>query len=174
MSSFTTPLMPLKFFLNFIFIIVIMSVSLNIIGIIFIPIFPESKFLLSLLGVSIFRWELPIIALIITSILLNVGFIFSLYVFKKIVNSLFESPLFNRFQILSLKLLGQLIILLVVLKSIFDIFNNVIFGKNEQVGIHIFSFDSKGMAICIGLFFIYLSYIFEKAKTLQEENDLTV
>ena len=174
MSSFTTPLQPLKFFLNFIFIIVIMSVSLNILGVLFIPIFPQSKILLDILGITLFKWEFPIIALIFTSILLNLAFIFSLHVFKKIVSSLFASELFSRFQISSLKLLGQLIILLVILKSIFNIFNNLVLGKNEQVGIHIFSFDSKGMAICVGLFFIYLSYIFKKAKTLQEENDLTV
>ena len=174
MSPFTTPLKPLKFFLNFVFIVVIASVVLNIIGIFFIPFFPESKFLLDFLGVTFFRWEFPVIALIITSILLNLGFIFSLYVFKKIVSSLFESELFNRFQISSLKLLGQLIILLVILKSIYTMFSNIVCGKSGDIGIHIFSFDSNFMAVCFGLFMIYLSYIFKKAKSLQEENDLTV
>jgi len=174
MSSFTTPLKPLKFFLNFIFIVVIASVALNIIGILFIPIFPQSKILLDILGITFFRWEFPVIALIITSILLNLGFIFSLHVFKRIVSSLFESELFNRFQISSLNLLGQLIILLVILKSIHIMFSNIVYGKSEDLGIHIFSFDSKFMAICMGLFMIYLSYIFKKAKSLKEENDLTV
>ncbi|CAM4195627.1 hypothetical protein GILI108418_09345 [Gillisia limnaea] len=50
----------------------------------------------------------------------------------------------------------------------------MIFGKSELAGIHIFSFDSKLMAICLGLFFIYLSYVFKKAKELKDENDLTV
>ena len=168
------PLQPLKWFLNFIFIIVIISIVLNFIGILFIPIFPESKFLHELLGVSNFNWEVPIIGLIITSILLNLGFIYSLYVFKKLVSSLFNSPLFTKFQILSLKLLGQLIIILVILKSLFNMFSNLIFGDRELTGIHIFYFDSKLMAICMGLFFIYLSYIFKKAQRLQEENDLTV
>lgn len=174
MKMKSTPLQPLKYFLNFIFIIVIMSVVLNIIGIIFIPIFPESKILADFLEVPFSKWELSIVLLIITSILLNLGFIYSLYVFKQIVSSLFESPLFSEFQILSLKLLGQLIILLVIIKSIFHIFSKVIFGESELVGIHIFSFDSKLMAICMGLFFIYLSYVFKNAKTLKEENELTV
>ena len=174
MKSTDTPLQPLKWFLNFIFIIVLISIGLNIIGILFIPFFPESKILADLLLVPNFKWELPIIGLIITSILLNIGFIFSLYVFKKIVSSLYKSPLFTEFQISSLKLLGQLIVLLVILKSVFNIFSDMIFGKSEMVGIHIFSFDSQIMAICIGLFFIYLSYVFRKAKVLKEENDLTV
>ena len=174
MKPSNTPLQPLKYFLNFIFIIVIMAVGLNIIGILFITFFPESIFLAELLGMSSFRWELPIVSLVIISIILNLGFIYSLYVFKKIITSLFESPLFNDFQILSLKLLGQLIILLIVLKSIFDIFSNVVFGKNELTGIQIFSFDSKMMALCMGLFFIYLSYVFKKAKEIRDENELTV
>ncbi|MGM1056303.1 MAG: DUF2975 domain-containing protein [Bacteroidota bacterium] len=174
MKTTDTPLQPLKWFLNFIFIIVLMTIGLNIIGILFIPIFPESKILADSLLVPNFKWELPKIALIITSIVLDIGFIYSLYVFKKLVSSLFKSPLFTEFQISSLKLLGQLIVLLVIIKSVFNIFSNMIFGKSEVVGIHIFSFDSKLMAICMGLFFIYLSYVFRKAKGLKEENDLTV
>ncbi len=174
MKPNSTPLQPLKYFLNFIFVIVIMAVGLNIIGILFIPFFPESKFLSELLGVPSFRWEFPIVALTIISIILNLGFIYSLYVFKKIVASLFKSPLFSHFQILSLKLLGQLIILLIVLKSIFNVFSNVVFQKTELTGIQIFSFDSKLIIICLGLFFIYLSYVFKKAKDLKDENELTV
>lgn len=174
MKTNDTPLQPLKWFLNFIFVIVLISIILNSAGILLIPIFPESKILAEFLGVPYFKWELPIIGLIITSIFLNLGFIYSLYVFKKIVSSLFDSPLFTGFQILSLKLLGQLIIILVIIKSVFNIFSNMIFGKSELVGIHIFSFDSKLMAICMGLFFIYLSYVFRKAKVLKEENELTV
>lgn len=174
MKTTNTPLQPLKWYLHFIFIIVLMTVGINIIGILFIPIFPESKILADLLLVPNFKWELPKIALIITSIVLNIGFIYSLYVFKKLVSSLFKSPLFTEFQISSLKLLGQLIVLLVIIKIVFNIFSDMIFGKSELIGIHIFSFDSKLMAICMGLFFIYLSYIFRKAKGLKEENDLTV
>lgn len=174
MKTTNTPLQPLKWFLNFIFIIAIMSIGLNIIGILFIPFLPESQFWADLLLVPNFKWELPIIGLIITSILLNIGFIFSLYVFKKIVSSLFKSPLFTEFQISSLKLLGQLIVLLVIIKTVFNIFSDMIFGKSEVAGIRVLSFDSKIMAICMGLFFIYLSYVFRKAKGLKEENDLTV
>ncbi|CAM4196147.1 DUF2975 domain-containing protein [Gillisia hiemivivida] len=174
MKSINTPLQPLKFFLNFIFIIVIISVGLNITGILFVPFFPESKFLAELLGVPFFEWKFAIVALIISSIILHLGFIYSLYVFKKLVVSLFDSPLFSHFQILSLKLLGQLIILLIILKSIFNVFSNVVFEKSESTGIHLFSFDSKLMALCTGLFFIYLSYIFKKAKDLRDENELTV
>jgi len=174
MKTNETPLQPLKWFINFIFIIVLITIGLNIIGILFIPFFPESKILADFLLVPNFKWELPIIGLIITSILLNIGFIFSLYVFKKIISSLFKSPLFTEFQISSLKLLGQLIIILVIIKTVFIIFSNMIFGESELVGIHIFSFDSKLMAICMGLFFIYLSYVFRRAKELKEENDLTV
>jgi len=174
MKSNNTPLHPLKFFLNFIFIIVIMAVGLNISGILLIPFFPESELLADFLAVPHFKWKFEVVALIISSIILHLGFIYSLYVFKKLVLSLFDSPLFSHFQILSLKLLGQLIILLIILKSIFDIISNVVFDKTELKGIHIFSFDSKMMALCMGLFFIYLSYIFKKAKDLRDENELTV
>ena len=168
------PLQPLKWFLNFIFIIVIISIVLNFIGILFIPIFPESKFLHDLIGVSNFKWEVPIIGLVITSLLLNLGFIYSLYVFKKLVSSLFNSPLYTKFQILSLKLLGQLIIILVILKSLFNVLSKMVFETRELTGIHIFSFDSKLMAICMGLFFIYLSYVFKNAQGIKQENELTV
>lgn len=174
MKSYYTPLKPLKWFLNFIFIIVLVSLSLNIIGILLLPFFPDSRVLSDFLGAPYFKWEIPIIGLIITSIILNLGFIYSLYVFKKIVSSLFESPLFTEFQIISLKLLGQLIIILVIIKSIFNVFSNMILGESEIVSIHVFSFDSKLMAICMGLFFIYLSYVFRKAKVLKEDHELTV
>ncbi len=174
MKPSNKPLQPLKFFLNFIFMIVIIFVAIYISGILLTPFFPESKILANFLGVPFFEWKFAIVALIISSIILHLGFIYSLYVFKKLVVSLFDSPLFSHFQILSLKLLGQLIILLIIIKSIFDIFSNVVFGETELKGIHIFSFDSKLMALCMGLFFIYLSYIFKKAKGIRDENELTV
>ena len=174
MSSHKTQLKPLKFLLNFIFIIVIIVVGINIIGVIFTPFFPESEFLSGFSSVPYNEWKLSILLLMIISIILNIGFVYSVYVFKKLVRSFYESPLFSKFQILSLKLLGQLIILLVITKSVFDKFSNLILENKKSDEIYVFSFDSTFMAICLGLFLIYLSYVFKQAKDLKDENELTV
>jgi succinate-acetate transporter protein len=61
------------------------------------------------------------------------------------------------------------------LQGIVNFITPIIIEGEGTVGIKIdFSFGSFWFILAIGLFFIFLSKVFENAKNLKEENELTV
>jgi len=96
-------------------------------------------------------------------------YLFSIII--KLVQNLVTEELFTRFQIAGFKLVGQLLMFITVLDAVLEFIYRIIF--NSRITIQ-FSFTDFWIYISIGLFFIFLSGIFKKAKDLKEENELTV
>ena len=102
-------------------------------------------------------------------------FIYTIYVLSKLIRDFCSGKLFTRFQIASLKIIGQLIILITIFQGIVNFATPLIIKGEGRIGIEIgFSFGSFWFILAIGLFFIFLSKAFENAKKLKEENELTV
>lgn len=97
--------------------------------------------------------------------------IYIFYLFKNLMQSLISGPLFTKLQITSFNLIGQLIIFLTIIDSIFLFTAKAIFFSRLQINFDLFDF---WFVIAIGLFLIFLSNIFEKARVYKEENELTV
>ncbi|OEY72270.1 DUF2975 domain-containing protein [Salegentibacter salarius] len=96
--------------------------------------------------------------------------IFILYLFKNLMQDLIAGPLFTKLQIASFKLIGQLIIFITILNELFRFVYKVIFNKRIEI-----NFDHFNLWFVIfGLFLIFLSKIFNQARIIKEENELTV
>ncbi len=89
----------------------------------------------------------------------------------KIVHSFEKGSLFTKYQIAGFNLVGQLIIWLTILQSLAEFILKMIFKSRIE-----FKFEVSGfwLFIALGAFFIVLSKVFQKAKMLKEENELTV
>ncbi len=111
------------------------------------------------------------ITMLIYSIFLYGFIIYIVYLLKRVVNSLDQGLLFTRFQIAALNLIGQLIIWATVLKAMTEFILKAIFNSKIQLTI---SFSDFWLYIALGAFFIVLAKVFERAKLLKEENELTV
>ena len=99
--------------------------------------------------------------------------VYTIYVLRKLVRNFFKGKLYTRYQIASLNLIGQLIIIIILGQGVIDFITRIYF--ESQVGIHIgFSLTSFWFILAIGLFFIYLSKVFDNARLLKEDNELTV
>ena len=101
--------------------------------------------------------------------------LYTVYILRKLIRDFFKGKLYTHFQIATLKLVGQLIILITLAKGFLNFIGKILF--ESRVGIDLsmeFSFGSFWFILAIGLFFIYLSKIFKNAKFLKEENELTV
>jgi len=107
---------------------------------------------------------------LVYDLVLGIGFIYILYLFKNLMQDLITGPLFTNLQITSFKLIGQLIIFITILNELFRFVYKVIFNKRIEI-----NFDHFNLWFVIfGLFLIFLSTIFNQARIIKEENELTV
>jgi flagellar biogenesis protein FliO len=135
----------------------------------------ESLSPINIKGTQITNFDTPSTILISVQMIIAGLFIYTIYILRKLVRDFFRGKLFTRFQIASLKIIGQLIILITILQGIVNFAAPLIIKGEGRIGIEIgFSFGSFWFILAIGLFFIFLSKAFENAKELKEENELTV
>jgi len=100
---------------------------------------------------------------------------YAIYLLRKLIRSFFKNSFFTKLQTALFRLIGQLIVLSVILQFIVHFFSTVLLEKRGEIGFSVASgYYISLFILSIGLFFIYLSKLFEKSKSLQEENDLTV
>jgi len=97
--------------------------------------------------------------------------IYILYLSKNLMQSLIFSPLFIKLQIASFKLIGQLIIFMTILDALSIMVIKAIYNSRLEIEFDIFDF---WFMIAIGSFLIFLSNIFDKARIMKQENELTV
>lgn len=101
--------------------------------------------------------------------------LYTVYILRKLIRNFLKGKLYTRFQVATLNLVGQLIILITLAKGFIDFLGKMLFKSRVEMDLSMeLSFGSFWFILAIGLFFIYLSKIFENAKKLKEENELTV
>jgi uncharacterized protein YacL len=112
-----------------------------------------------------------LISILIFSLLSFAVWIYILQLIRNLMDSLISKSLFTDLQIASFKLIGQLIITLTIVDSISSFVFETIFKNHLEIRFVFFDF---WFSISLGLFFVFLSNIFQKAKYYKEENELTV
>ncbi|GAB2761151.1 hypothetical protein GCM10010465_01880 [Actinomadura fibrosa] len=116
-----------------------------------------------------------VISLVIAQFIVSGLLVYTVYLLRKLVRNFFKGKLFTLYQIASLKLIGQLIILVILLQGVLDFLGGIFLSEKVRMGIQMdLSFGSLWFILAIGLFFIYLSKIFDNARRIKEENELTV
>ncbi len=101
--------------------------------------------------------------------------LYTVFILRKLIRNFLKGKLYTSFQIATLNLVGKLIIIITLAKGIIGFLGKVLI--ESRVGVELgmeLSFGSFWFILAIGLFFIYLSKIFQNAKILKEENELTV
>lgn len=102
-------------------------------------------------------------------------FIYAVYILRLLIKNFSIGKLYTKYQIAGLKLVGQLIISVAVLRAIVNFIVDIVSQNKLGVSIDFKNgFGSFWLVIAIGLFFIYLSKIFAHARKIKRENDLTV
>lgn len=111
------------------------------------------------------------LALVIYILVAYGAIIYIIHILRKLVISLDSGNLFTKFQCAGFNLVGQLIIWLVILSAIIEFVMKLIFTSKLEVKT---SFPDFWLFLALGAFFIVLSQVFEKARLMREENELTV
>ena len=164
----------LKTILDILFIILVLSVSATFI-LFLISIFTNHSMPVEVNNRAIETLNASTYTLIFISFLFSILSIYIIYLLRKLVRSFFKLKFYTRLQISLFNLIGQLIIVTAIGKVILNFFSLLILEGKAKLGIEAdTSFDNLLFILAIGLFFIYMSRIFENARTIKEENELTV
>lgn len=173
-TSDIKPPILLKTILDILFLLLIFAYSGMILYLIFQTL-TDLPLDLTINGNEITEFSPSIIFILTIKILISAIFIYIIFLLRKVVRSFFKRKLFTPLQITSLNLIGQLTIIFSLAEVLIDFFLSLALDNRARIGISVEnSFDSIWFTLALGLFFILLSKSFRYAKSLQEENDLTV
>lgn len=115
------------------------------------------------------------IVFLIGSLLTSGIFVYVVFLLRKLVRSFFKNKFFTRLQISLFNLIGQLIVLNSVAELILDFLANIFLNDQPRLEIEFgTTYDSFFFKLAIGLFLMYLARLFDNAKQLREESELTV
>jgi hypothetical protein len=157
--------------LLFILFTLLISIAASIVN----AVSQEDLIPVSLNGEKIEIYTTPVAIVIFLGVLKSCLFIFIICVLRKLIKSFFKDTLFTRFQINALNLTGQLIILATIVTPILNFISTMILKSKARMSLDIeLSMNSLWFTLAIGLFFILLSKVFQQAKNIKEENELTV
>jgi hypothetical protein len=109
--------------------------------------------------------------LLVISALNYLLIIAALYFFRKVLNYFIRVKIFEETVITSFKKIGNLLSVSGIISLTISMISKVYFEQKISLE---FGLNQHIVIICLGLFFIILSEIFQIAKTAKQENDLTI
>lgn len=145
-----------------------------LLGILLYAMFIKSSVIIEIMGDAEefhIKSENALYTFLIYGLLSGAIWIYILYIFKELIQDLIYGPLFTNLQIASFNLIGQLIIFMTVIDAISIVIIRAIFNSRLDSEFDLFDF---WFVIAIGTFLMFLSKIFNKARILKQENELTV
>jgi hypothetical protein len=165
----------LKTILDICFILLALTFFSAVIIFIITLIHGESFYPITVNGSMLTEITPSTVFLISAELIIGGMILYTVYILRKLIRNFLKGKLYTRFQIATLNLVGQLVIFITLAKGFIDFLGKILFESRVGVDLGMeLSFGSFWFILAIGLFFIYLSKIFENAKNLKEENELTV
>lgn len=165
----------LKSILDICFILLVLA-FFSAVGIFILTLaFGENFTLIELNGQALSEFTPVNIGLFTAELLIGGLILYTVYILRKLVRDFLKGKFFTTFQIATLNLVGQLIVVITLTSGLTDFLGKILIESKATLRVGMdFSFGSFWFILALGLFFIYLSKIFENAKNLKEENELTV
>lgn len=113
-------------------------------------------------------------AIVVVNIIGSLLFLYSIYLLRKVVNLFQKREIFNDEVVRLFNLIGKLIVASSIIGSFSIFMYNIIERNHLGISLDFGSYDSFLISVSLGLFFMVISEVFKIAKTLKEENDLTI
>jgi len=135
---------------------------------------PELDIPISIKGVEVTGGDWLSLLVIILAAIGAAFFIYAIFMLRKVLQLFLQNEIFTDTVISHFKVIGRCIITSGVLTSVPMFFYNMIQRNNLGIEFTSGGFDSLLLSVSLGLLFIVIGEIFQMAKNLQEENELTV
>ena len=169
------PLATLKIVLDFLFLLLIVVTIFQIILIGIILAHTEETFPFPVHPNFYEKIDIEAFVILLSNLLSRILFIYALFKFKQLISLFFKGIIYSIEQAKIISIIGKLIILAAVLNSIpLFIYEHFLQESPRTVTYNFGGVDSFWFLIAVGLFFMYLSQVFDNARIMKEENELTV
>jgi hypothetical protein len=145
--------------------------------ILFLPFYlfdPEMDIAVKIKGQEISSQTIFSKAIVFVNIVSSLLFLYSIYLLRKVVVLFQKREIFNDEVVRLFNLIGKLIVTSSIIGSFSIFLYNTIERNHLGVSFDFGSYDSFLISVSLGLFFMVISEVFKIAKTMKEENDLTV
>ena len=162
----------LKGLINFLFFSVCIIFSGMVIALLYVAISRDSELVILEANFTL-EMGIKIAALILVFALQVV----SIFYLRKFIKDVSPQNLFSKKQIQSLSKTGKLMIYAVIIYTALNFLMKVIFENRIEISVLGNSenlFYNEIFLLIIGLFFLFLSHVFNSARKLKEENELTI
>ena len=164
----------LKAILEIMFILLIVGLVAGVLTTIYLLLFESESISFNILEFTIDNLTPSTVSLIAFQAILKVLFAYLIYLFRNLIREFSTDEIYSQSQVDIFRKIGRLIIGLSIGKTLLKFLAGVVLEDSAKVGIQIEFLDSFWFTLALGFFFVYLSKIFKNAKSLREENDLTV
>lgn len=168
------PPVVLKGILETMFIILMIGLGAGAVTTLYLLLFQKEEISFEVLHYTIDHLDPRTVSLIIYQVVLKMLFAYLIYLFRNLIRYFTKEKFYSLSQIEILRKIGRLIIALSFGKALLGFLAGLVIGNSAKVHVEIEFLDSFWFTLALGLFFVYLSKIFENAKALREENELTV
>lgn len=101
-------------------------------------------------------------------------FVYGLFLFRKVLTLFSKRQIFEHKVIVLLNRIGKFFVIASLLAVSVNFIAKIYINDKIEVGIQGGFFDSFLFTASLGLFFMVLSEVFANAKSIKEENDLTI
>lgn len=122
-------------------------------------------------GVPMKAIDVPSKIMVITGFLSYLVLIYCIYLFRKILGRFQQLNIFDEFVLMSFKKMGNLLVVSAFLTGIPSFLYRILHKGEISISI---GFSPFFMLLCLGLFSIVLSEVFNISKNFKEENELTI
>lgn len=165
----------LKTILDICFFFLILSFFSSLIATFYLIFTGDGKIPITLNDFPITEFTPNVILLLCMQIIVAGLVLYTVFLLRRLIRNFLKGKFFTQYQIKTLKQIGQLIFIITVTKGFLGFVDNVLLREQARIEIGIdISFESFWFLLALGLFFIYLSKIFNNARISQEENELTI
>ncbi len=133
-----------------------------------------ANFKFSIQGIKI---ETVSISIALLTIVISIGYLFfilAILKLKKLISLFVDKQYFTEQSVILLKSVGKYFLFSTIIINVAIFCYNTFENSNLILNLSTLSPDSMVFSIIISLFFIILSYIFNEAKNLKDENELTI
>lgn len=112
--------------------------------------------------------------IVFANVVSGVLFVYGIYLLRKVVSLFQKREIFNDEVVRLFNLIGQLIIASSLISNLSLFIYNVVEKNHVGFSLDLGSYDSFLISVSLGLFFMVISVVFKIAKSMKEENELTI
>ncbi len=120
------------------------------------------------------NFSTPIIILCIFRYILIALDVYIVYLIKKLIESFFMNKLYSKNQIHLFRKIGLFIIYTSIAKILSNIIADILIDPESYRISFDISFNNLLFVIALGLLFVFLGKVFQNARELKQENELTI